>query len=129
MVDVRTTKYTQAVTDFLEQAGHATNAQILEHLRHGYPDLSATTVHRITARMLERGELAPAPHALDNSARFDANLEPHDHFHCLDCDQLRDMELPAEMSKLIQNCLGDCQLSGRLNIQGSCAKCLNKEKL
>lgn len=128
MVDVRTTKYTQAVADFMKQAGHATNAQILERLHQGYPDLSATTVHRITARMLERGELAAAPPALDNSARFDANLTPHDHFHCLDCDKLRDLQLPEEVANLIQDCVGDCRPTGRLNIQGSCTKCLTDKE-
>lgn len=129
MMDARTTKYTQAVTDFVKQACHATNAQILAGLRHDYPVLSATTVHRITTRMVDRKELVAAPSTLDGAARFDTNLTPHDHFHCLGCDQLRDIELPRDVFDYLQNCVGDCQPSGRLNIQGSCAKCLNKEEL
>lgn len=125
MTIARETKYTGAVKGHVAKAGHATNAQILAHLQQTFPDLSATTVHRITARMVERGELALAPPAKDNAARFDANLEPHDHFHCTRCDGLRDVQLPAGIFDSIQQVMGDCQLTGRLTIQGACAYCIN----
>lgn len=124
MLKERTTKYTKAVRSYTQQVGHATNFQILSHLHGDYPELSATTVHRITARMVERGELAVAPAGQENAARFDANIHPHDHFQCLNCDRLRDMELPVEMFEAIQNMMGDCKLSGRLVVQGSCNKCI-----
>ena len=56
-VQDRTTKYTSAVREFLAVQRHATNTEILAHLQAVYPDISATTVHRITARLYERGEL------------------------------------------------------------------------
>lgn len=120
----RTTKYSAAVREFMARAGHATNGQILAHLQRTYPELSATTVHRITARMLERGELAAAPDAADHAARFDAELAPHDHFQCRRCDRLRDVVLPADMFERIQAMMGDCRLNGRLTVQGACNKCL-----
>ena len=129
MTAVRNTKYSLAVTQYIKLVGHATNAQILQHLQKTYPKLSATTVHRITSGMHERGQLALAPPAPDNSTRFDANLNGHDHFECKNCGCLRDLHLPARLLQSLQTTLGECQFSGHLNIQGICNKCLeNKEK-
>lgn len=108
----------------MKEAGHATNTQILASLQRAYPELSATTVHRITTRMIERRELGLAPVAKGSAARFDVNTTPHDHFQCLRCDRLRDVELPQEVFSAIQKMMGDCKLNGRLTVQGSCDKCL-----
>lgn len=124
MIIERSTKYTTAVKAYLARVGHATNSQILNHLRQASPELSATTVHRITVRLVARGELAAAPADKDNAARFDINTDPHDHFHCLRCDRLRDVELPAALFDSLQSMMGDCRLNGRLTVQGSCDKCL-----
>ena len=126
MTEQRTTKYTSAVLAFMQEAHHATNAQILEYLQQAFPDLTATTVHRITSRMVERHELALAPATKDNAARFDSNLSVHDHFQCECCDGLRDIELPQALFNTIQAKLGECKLNGRLVVQGSCARCLEK---
>jgi Fe2+ or Zn2+ uptake regulation protein len=83
MITERSTRYTQAAMKYMESARHATNGQILDELRHTYPDLSATTVHRITTRMLERGELICALPTTDKLSRFDVNTTQHNHFHCL----------------------------------------------
>jgi Fur family peroxide stress response transcriptional regulator len=123
----RTTKYTTAVSAFIAEQGHATNAAILAGLQKTYPEVSATTIHRITSRMIERHELAAAPSTLDNAARFDANLQPHDHFQCINCDGLRDVELPDSVISVLKNIMEDCQLTGQLTIQGTCAKCCKKE--
>lgn len=92
-----------------------------------YPGLSATTIHRITTRMIGRGELAEAPPAQDNAARFDAMTIPHDHFQCVHCDHLRDIVLPQAVFVAIQEQMGDCKLTGRLTIKGSCNKCIQEE--
>jgi Fe2+ or Zn2+ uptake regulation protein len=124
----RITKYTEAVFAYMQSKGHATNADIAKHLRKTYPDISATTIHRITTRMVERSELVLAPPALGNLTRLDSNTADHHHFQCLRCDCLRDIDLPPDIIELIQDRLGDCQISGQLNIQGVCAHCLKEEK-
>lgn len=124
----RHTKYTQAAKDYMGQFGHATNLDILKVLRINYPELSATTVHRITSRMLDRNELIIGPPSKDNSLRLDANLSPHDHFQCRLCDRLRDIQLPKSLFESIQKLVGDCNISGRLTIQGTCDKCLKSKE-
>lgn len=126
MTDVRQTKYLQTAEDYMRTIGHATNAEVLTHLRQQFPELSATTVHRLTARMVERGKLAYAPVSPGNAVRFDINRSPHDHFECLACGCLRDVNLPADLLDSLQNVLGDCRFGGRLNVQGTCAKCIEK---
>lgn len=58
---IRTTKYTVAVRWHMRRMGHATNVELLELLHKKYPKVSATTLHLLTTRMVERGELQIAP--------------------------------------------------------------------
>ena len=110
------------------QAGHATNADLLEKLQSSYPNVTATTIHRITTRLVERGKLAVAPVANGNVLRFDANIEPHDHFHCSSCDMLRDTNVADKIRPALEQSIGEgCSISGNLVISGLCKNC-NKEK-
>ena len=127
MSEVRTTKYIAAVRDYVRQQGHATNKELWQQLQRAFPEVSATTIHRISQRMVRRGELAQAPAAADNAARFDANTEPHDHFSCTGCGCLRDIVLPAQCREAVQAQLGGCKITGSLTIQGTCANCLANE--
>lgn len=120
----RNTKYTLAIHDWMRRLGHATNLELLEKLRLEFPDVSATTVHRVTTRLVARGELQLAPSGCDNAMRFDINLVPHDHFLCECCGILRDADMKSELKPLLERTLGDdCSISGNLTISGICKKC------
>lgn len=108
--------------------GHASNAEVLEHIRLEFPEVSATTIHRITTRMVERNEAGLGPVTIENSLRLDANTSPHDHFQCLTCDCVRDIQLGSDILTSLQAQLGDCRFSGSLTIQGTCANCLKEEQ-
>jgi len=123
-LSIRQTKYTLAVKDYMAVVGHATNSEILNYLRLTYPDLSATTVHRITARMLNRKLLALGPVSSDNYLRYDINVSKHDHFQCRQCDHLRDIIIPGNLLNALSDLTKDCQLSGPLVINGLCSHCL-----
>jgi Fe2+ or Zn2+ uptake regulation protein len=127
MSSERSTKYTRAVQEYLSAKGHASNAEITEHIRLQFPEVSATTIHRITARMIERSEAGTGPVTAENTLRLDANTTPHDHFQCLTCDCVRDIQLSPDILSLLQAQLGDCRFSGNLTIQGTCANCLKEE--
>ncbi len=120
----RTTKYSQKVHGIIKELGHGTNAEIAEVLRREYPSVSDTTVHRITQRLLEDGNIRLAPNAADGSLRFDSNLNDHDHFVCNACGNLRDLIVPQSCRALIQYELGNCKVSGGLVISGGCHTCL-----
>ncbi len=119
----RQTKYCRAIEDMLGSFGHATNAELLAELRKDYPELSATTVHRATARLASRGTIAIAPSAKDGSMQYDSNTSPHDHFQCLSCGVLRDADVKDKVTPILESSIGDCRISGRLTFSGLCKLC------
>lgn len=127
-MNTRTTPQIKAVTEALQKLGHATNAQVLHLLKQEYPTLSPTTVHRITARLLERGALASAPADEQGAMRYDYNTNPHDHFICTNCGGMRDLDVSEALIPKISEALGGCSITGRLVIRGSCDVCMHKSK-
>jgi Fe2+ or Zn2+ uptake regulation protein len=116
----RQTKYCLAIENTLNVMGHATNLELLSCLRNTYPELSATTVHRATARLASRGKISVAPLTQDGSIRYDINIKPHDHFQCLSCGTLRDTDVKEKITPILESSIGDCSISGRLTISGLC---------
>lgn len=125
----RQTKYCNAIENELAKCGHATNATLLTELRKTFPELSATTVHRATARLAERGKIATAPSGPDGAMRYDANTVPHDHFQCSSCGILRDTDVKDSVVPVLEAAIGDCTISGRLTISGICKKCMAGGKI
>lgn len=124
----RQTKYCQAIAAVMQQRGHATNAELLGELRREFPDLSATTVHRATARLAERGELALAPPTQSGAMRYDTNTAPHDHFSCTQCGLLVDADIAHGVSDLLAASIKGCRMSGRVVVSGICKQC-NEENI
>ncbi len=123
MISSRATKYSKAVLDTITELGHASNAELIDKLRLEFPDLSATTVHRVTSRLVDSGALALAPPESDGSMKFDINTSPHDHFICRVCGGIKDINVVDDVMPTIVEALGGCRVSGRLTIQGECEKC------
>ena len=123
-LNTRQTKYCNAIKNSLDFNGHATNNELLHELRMAFPELSATTVHRATARLASRGEIATAPATKDGSMRYDANIKPHDHFLCNNCDTLRDTDVKDKIIPILEASIGDCQITGRLTISVTCKNCI-----
>ena len=119
----RNTKYSSALKEAISMQGHATNADLLRTLKDTFPELSATTVHRITARLAESGDIAIAPPSRGGAVRYDHNTLPHDHFMCTGCDGVRDVDIKDELIDLLTSSMDDCHISGRLTISGICSKC------
>lgn len=125
---VRNTKYTDAVILYMQLMQHATNTDIEKYLRQTFPAITATTVHRITARLVEQGMLRMAPNYLDGSMRFDINVSDHDHFMCSTCGELRDVSIRDEVIPLLKKGIEGCSVNGSLVISGTCKKC-NEERI
>jgi Fe2+ or Zn2+ uptake regulation protein len=119
----RKTKYCIAIEEILERFGHATNQEILMELRNTFPTLSATTVHRATARLAQRGTISIAPHTNDGSMRYDANTNKHDHFICSSCDVIKDANIINKVAPVMESAISGCHISGPLTIFGVCKEC------
>jgi Fur family transcriptional regulator, peroxide stress response regulator len=123
----RQTKYCQAIEQTLRRLGHATNAELLAGLQTTFPGLSATTVHRATARLATRGTIALAPSTPNGAMHYDANTTPHDHFQCSSCGLLRDTVVKAKIIPILEASIEGCRISGQLTISGTCKQCVRSQ--
>lgn len=123
-VKIRETKYCAAIRSSLRDLGHASNAELLSLLRKNYPELSATTIHRATARLAARGEIGVAPNTKEGAMQYDANVAYHDHFQCNNCGVLKDVQLSKSILPFIEEKIGDgCKITGNIVVNGTCKHC------
>jgi Fe2+ or Zn2+ uptake regulation protein len=120
---LRMTHQTKIVLEAARELGHATNADILKLVRTTFPELSATTVHRITARMVTAGLLNYGPD-INGSKTIDANTFPHDHFICETCDGIKDITISEKSRKEIQSQVDSLVINSQLTITGECTQCV-----
>ncbi len=118
----RITPQTMAVLDVARRFGHCSNHQILIEVRKKFPMLTATTVHRITNRLVGNGLLANGPQ-INGVQLIDANTLPHDHFMCSACDGIKDIAINKSVRASIQKELGIKRLPKSLTIYGDCDTC------
>jgi Fur family peroxide stress response transcriptional regulator len=126
----RQTKYVQAVYEALQDLSHATNLQLLREVQETYPEVSATTIHRVSRRLQERGIIGFAPKSANGSERYDITLEPHHHFMCMQCGRLCNVpDTPAARLAIgqLKKLNDDCAIAGSLTMQGTCKQCVKKE--
>lgn len=124
MKTARDTKYSKDVLLAIQKLGHATNADVHTLLTAKYPEVSATTIHRASARLYERGLIGNAPVDVHGAMRYDADINAHDHFICTKCGGIRDIDIAEDFIPKISKALGGCKVTGRLVINGSCESCL-----
>jgi Fe2+ or Zn2+ uptake regulation protein len=122
-VQSRQTKYCEAIEHALRIKGHATNSELLKLLRKSFPELSATTIHRATARLASRGVIGIAPPTVEGSMRYDANPKTHDHFLCSGCGVLKDAQFRDKVTPIIKEEIDGCEISGQITISGLCKGC------
>lgn len=124
----RQTKYSVAVLEALHELKHATNNELLSWVQGLYPEVTATTVHRVTARLKQRGIIGYAPKPVNGSERYDFNQKPHHHFMCSSCSRVCDVEETSKSRTVIaqlKELSKDCALAGTLTMQGICKRCVN----
>jgi Fe2+ or Zn2+ uptake regulation protein len=125
----RQTKYVHAVYDALQNLSHATTLELLREVQKTYPEVSATTIHRVSGRLQEKGIIGFAPKPVNGSERYDVNLEPHHHFMCTKCGRLCDVPDTPDARLAIgqlKKLSGDCAIAGSLTMQGTCKQCVTR---
>ena len=107
-----------------EDLTHPTADAVLGRVRGSLPSVSPASVYRIL-ESLEREGLIRRVGTTDGIARYDANLERHQHLVCRKCGRMTDVEAP-ELSKLW---LAPRAIRGfvveelDIRIVGRCARC------
>ena len=128
---LRLTLRRQAVLDVLVAArDHPTAAQVFDRVRERHPGIGAATVYRTLgllvagrqARMLALGEGA--------SARYDANLDRHDHVVCTECGAALDVDaaLPRDTLAQLAARTGYDLTEYDLQFRGRCPSCKQPQK-
>lgn len=80
----------------LRSREHPTAEQLFHAVRREMPAISRGTVYRNLGKLLW-AQRVRVVHVHDRCARYDARLDPHDHFLCTRCTMLLDVEsTPAE---------------------------------
>lgn len=103
---------------------HPSAAWIHEQLRPEFPRLSLATVYRNLEILSELGHIDPVS-IPGGAARYDGNLDPHQHFICDACGRIQDVELRVP-SGLTARLKRKYRLSAdrvRIDFFGLCAEC------
>lgn len=120
--NLRMTPQTLTVIDIVNKEGHASNSQILQIAKSDFPNLSATTIHRITTRLIAAGLLASGPQ-LNGVKLIDSNLQEHDHFVCSACGGIKDVTITPKLHKDLQQQTGSTIMPSSLVVIGDCQNC------
>ncbi len=118
----RMTHQTLVVQRAINKFGHSTNSQLVAECRKILPEISATTVHRITSRLIQRGALAYGPE-INGSRLVDINIKPHDHFICDGCMGVKDILIPDNLRESIKKQVPGLISGASLTIRGECNSC------
>ena len=118
----RNTPQTDLIRNILKAKLHATNKELAAEARKIYPNMTETTVHRITARLVESQQASYAPN-LNQVMIFDANTKPHDHFYCQNCNSIFNIELSEEIFSHLWSQLTGKEIRNCILVAGLCENC------
>ena len=101
---------------------HPSAEMVHQMLQETHPDISQATVYRNLALFKKQGRITSVA-TVNGTERFDANIEPHVHFICSNCDAVIDIpEIPVP-TQLGADCT-NCQVeSCQLTFTGLCRNC------
>lgn len=103
---------------------HPTAERILDDLRKKMPTLSKATVYNTLDYFEKKGIIKMF--IVDDKRHYDANVECHAHFHCVECGRVMDLDIPnlIEMHKAT---FRDKEVFNAVLIfNGICEDCLKK---
>ncbi len=119
---MRQTIQATTIVEELAKLGHATNAQLWEHIKVRLPGVTLPSIHRTTARLARDGIIGDS---LTNHGKVILDCRPmaHGHFICATCDKVKDLDLHQDLINHIQSQIGDSVTPTSIVIRGSCSRC------
>lgn len=76
----------------LGNTSHPSATMVYKELKRRYPTISFSTVYN-TLNTLEKVEEIRSIHVFDEHLNFDPETKPHIHFHCKECNSIKDVFL------------------------------------
>jgi Fur family transcriptional regulator, peroxide stress response regulator len=105
---------------------HPTASWLYGKLRREFPDLSLGTVYRNIAVLIQQGLVSRIPFG-STFDRFEANMEPHYHFRCENCESISDLDIPVDPRIDGKLAGGGFRVRGHeIEFFGMCPKCAGK---
>ena len=119
----RMTRQRRAVLDALRaSADHPTAAELLPRVQRRSPGTGAATIYRALAVLVDAGLAEELSIGDAGAARFDGNVERHDHLVCTECGQVVDIAAPRpDLSGVADT--GFTISRYELRIHGTCPAC------
>ncbi len=122
----RNTRQRAVILDILKRNPvHPTAEDIYREARRTLPNISLGTVYRNLNFLRDQGLVREVRSHSDTSSRFEAELPPHAHFHCTECQAVVDLPLPECLRDVAW--VGDSTVatvkSLDLHVIGSCVQC------
>lgn len=101
---------------------HPSAEEIYNKIKGYYPNVSLTTVYR-TLETFEKMGIISVVNTLYNAARYDANLEPHNHLICVRCKKVQDL-YDESLNNLTIKKSKDYKILGyNILVKGVCTEC------
>jgi Fe2+ or Zn2+ uptake regulation protein len=103
---------------------HPTAEWVFERVREEMPKISLGTVYRNLHVLKEQGKIQELDFG-EGTKRYDAFLDPHYHFVCEVCGNVRDLEVPSltDVNDRIQQHVPEEIRTHRLDFFGTCGEC------
>ncbi len=124
--EVRLTPQRRAVLDVLAAShDHPTAAEVFERVRAQLPGIGAATVYRTLSLLVESGQALELSLGDGASARYDGNVDRHDHLVCDACGRAIDVHspLPREALGRLADATGFTVTGYDLQFRGRCPDC------
>ena len=100
--NLRLTRQRQIILDELRKSHtHPTADEVYEMVRKYLPRISLGTVYR-NLELMTSCSMIQKLTCSGQQKRFDGNPEPHYHIRCVNCDQVRDLDLEVDLSGIIK---------------------------
>jgi len=111
---------------------HPSAEMVHNMLQAEHPDISLATVYRNLSRFRNQGVIQCVA-TVRGIERFDANVNPHVHFICSNCDaviDLHEIQVPQTLTSRVEKTSGCHAESCQLTFTGLCSSCYQtKEKI
>jgi len=117
----------QAIKDYLTfSKDHPTADDVYMDVRQQFPNISLGTIYRNLKLLIDIGEVIKVSNT-DGKDRFDGKTEPHNHFQCVECNKVTDLDFDMENIHKINQLAGD-SFEGEITssstmFYGTCGDC------
>ena len=122
----RHTRQRGVILDILRAGSvHLTAEEVYHRARKVIPSISLGTVYRNLDFLCGRGLAREIRSGEAGCARFEAARDPHAHFRCRGCQEVRDIPFPMGLRETRWESMGPIAAVSRieLHVVGECADC------